>query len=199
MTIQDFKPNLLTFRQKLKLLAPDLLIVSLDFNQLRELLAAIAQTDIAELSLKSADFELMVRKGFPTAQAIDPNLVNSSTIQASGLVATSSHGVATPNVPTAGAELVTAQAAGVPPAVEQKWEEILSPMVGTFYRAPGPDEAPYVDVGDRVSTGQVVCIIEAMKLMNEIEADVSGQVVEILVKNGEPVEYKQPLMRIKPS
>ncbi|MGB7442950.1 MAG: acetyl-CoA carboxylase biotin carboxyl carrier protein [Coleofasciculaceae cyanobacterium] len=173
--------------------------MSLDFNQLRELLAAIAQTDIAELSLKSADFELMVRKGFPTTQAVDPNLVSGSTIQASGLLATPPSGVPTPNVPTPGTDLATAQAAAVPQVADQKWEEIPSPMVGTFYRSPGPDEAPYVNVGDRVNTGQVVCIIEAMKLMNEIEADVSGQVVEILVKNGEPVEYKQPLMRIKPS
>jgi acetyl-CoA carboxylase biotin carboxyl carrier protein len=71
-------------------------------------------------------------------------------------------------------------------------------MVGTFYRAPGPDEPPFVEVGDRIRTGQSVCIIEAMKLMNEIEAEVSGQVMEILVKNGEPVEYGQPLMRVNP-
>lgn len=71
-------------------------------------------------------------------------------------------------------------------------------MVGTFYRAPGPGESPFVEVGDRVKRGQTVCIIEAMKLMNEIEAEVSGQVVEILLQNSEPVEYGQPLMRIKP-
>jgi acetyl-CoA carboxylase biotin carboxyl carrier protein len=71
-------------------------------------------------------------------------------------------------------------------------------MVGTFYRAPAPGESPFVAVGDRVKSGQSVCIIEAMKLMNEIEAEVSGQVMEILVQNGEPVEYGQPLMRINP-
>jgi acetyl-CoA carboxylase biotin carboxyl carrier protein len=71
-------------------------------------------------------------------------------------------------------------------------------MVGTFYRAPGPDEAAFVEVGDRIRTGQTVCIIEAMKLMNEIEAEVSGQVMEILVANGDPIEYGQPLMRINP-
>jgi acetyl-CoA carboxylase biotin carboxyl carrier protein len=71
-------------------------------------------------------------------------------------------------------------------------------MVGTFYRSPGPDDAPFVEVGDRIRTGQTVCIIEAMKLMNEIEAEVSGQVMEILVMNGDPVEYGQPLMRINP-
>lgn len=72
-------------------------------------------------------------------------------------------------------------------------------MVGTFYRAPAPDEPAFVDIGDTVRKGQVVCIIEAMKLMNEIEAEVNGQVVEILVENGEPIEYGQPLLRILPT
>ncbi|MCA1991654.1 MAG: acetyl-CoA carboxylase biotin carboxyl carrier protein, partial [Coleofasciculus sp. S288] len=84
------------------------------------------------------------------------------------------------------------------PTVDSRWEEIKSPMVGTFYRSPSPDDAAYVEMGDRIRRGQTVCIIEAMKLMNEIEAEVSGQVMEILVKNGEPVEYGQPLMRINP-
>jgi acetyl-CoA carboxylase biotin carboxyl carrier protein len=69
-------------------------------------------------------------------------------------------------------------------------------MVGTFYRSPAPDEPPFVDVGDRIRKGQTVCIIEAMKLMNELEAEVSGEIVEILVQNGEPVEYGQLLMRV---
>lgn len=72
-------------------------------------------------------------------------------------------------------------------------------MVGTFYRAPAPDEAPFVEVGDRVRNGQTVCIIEAMKLMNELEAEVSGEIIEILVSNGEPIEYGQVLMRVNPS
>ncbi len=75
---------------------------------------------------------------------------------------------------------------------------IKAPLVGTFYRAPAPDAPPYVEVGDRVKKGQVLCIIEAMKIMNEIESDVDGTVVEILVKNEEPVEYGQELFLIKP-
>jgi acetyl-CoA carboxylase biotin carboxyl carrier protein len=71
-------------------------------------------------------------------------------------------------------------------------------MVGTFYRSPAPSEPPFAEIGDRIRSGQTVCIIEAMKLMNEIEAEVSGQIVEILVQNAEPVEYGQPLMRINP-
>lgn len=78
-----------------------------------------------------------------------------------------------------------------------KTKEIKSPIVGTFYRAPGPDADPYVKIGDTVSTGTVLCIIEAMKLMNEIESDITGKIVKILVENGKPVEYNQPLMLIE--
>ena len=72
-------------------------------------------------------------------------------------------------------------------------------MVGTFYRAPAPGEAPFVEVGSKISSGQAVCILEAMKLMNELEAEISGEVVEILVENGTPVEYNQVLMLVRPS
>jgi acetyl-CoA carboxylase biotin carboxyl carrier protein len=94
----------------------------------------------------------------------------------------------------------TAQSATValPPNSDRRYLEILSPMVGTFYRSPAPDELPFVEPGDRIRSGQTVCIIEAMKLMNEIEAEVSGEIIEILVQNGEPVEYNQPLMRVTP-
>lgn len=71
-------------------------------------------------------------------------------------------------------------------------------MVGTFYRAPAPEEPPFVNVGDRIQVGQTVCILEAMKLMNELESEVTGEVVEILVQNGEPVEFNQPLFRLRP-
>ena len=84
------------------------------------------------------------------------------------------------------------------PAVDPSLVEITSPMVGTFYRSPAPDESAFVEVGDRIQTGQTVCIIEAMKLMNELEAEVTGEIVAILVENAEPIEFGQPLMRVKP-
>ncbi|NJM45299.1 MAG: acetyl-CoA carboxylase biotin carboxyl carrier protein, partial [Alkalinema sp. RU_4_3] len=80
-----------------------------------------------------------------------------------------------------------------------KYIDVPSPIVGTFYSAPGPDESPFVEIGMKVRKGQVVCIIEAMKIMNEIEAEVSGEVIEILVQNGQPIEYGQPLMRVNPA
>jgi acetyl-CoA carboxylase biotin carboxyl carrier protein len=177
--------------------------VSLDFTQLRELLAAIAQTDIAELTLKSADFELTVRKGTRSTPTISPTQGSVGDVATSEFMAISTSPAAVPPVPTPAPEVstrdrVTAPPPTAPQTADSQWDEIKSPMVGTFYRSPAPDEAAFVEVGDRIRVGQTVCIIEAMKLMNEIEAEVSGQVIEILVKNGEPVEYGQPLMRINP-
>jgi acetyl-CoA carboxylase biotin carboxyl carrier protein len=173
--------------------------VPLDFNQLRDLLAAIAQTDITELTLKSADFELTVRKGSHTTTVTDP-ISSIGSNAAPSFVAPPADSVIMPSPPAPPPEVVVREAASTaaPSVVDPKWEEVKSPMVGTFYRSPNPDEVPFVEVGDRIRTGQTVCIIEAMKLMNEIEAEISGQVMEILVKNGEPVEYGQPLLRINP-
>ena len=172
--------------------------MSIDFNDLRELLAAIAQTDITELTLKSADFELTVRKdprgGMPV---VPPAVAGSGSTEVSAPPSLASTSM--PPSPSLEAVQRTAPptaAAGSP--IDRRLEEVKSPMVGTFYRSPSPDESPFVEVGDRIRTGQTVCIIEAMKLMNEIEAEVSGTVIEVLVQNGEPVEYGQPLMRINP-
>ena len=94
--------------------------------------------------------------------------------------------------------------AGTAPAAEgaaaaSRGVEITSPMVGSFYRAPGPDAAPFVEVGDRITKNTVVCIVEAMKVMNEIKAEVEGEILEILVQNGEPVEFGQPLFLVRPA
>ncbi len=183
-------------------LAPDL-VVTLDFTQLRELLTAIAQTDIAELTLKSADFELTVRKGIPTTTSVAPALSSPGGDATAAFVSTAIQPVVMPTAPPPPMAIATGEAPTPPPSAavpisDSKWIEVKSPMVGTFYRSPAPDEPPYVEAGDRIRIGQTICIIEAMKLMNEIEAEVSGQVMEILVQNGEPVEYDQPLMRINP-
>jgi acetyl-CoA carboxylase biotin carboxyl carrier protein len=111
---------------------------------------------------------------------------------------------ANPEAPVSGkAFQEEARSAWEPAEIETSSERdglhaVRSPLVGTFYRAPAPGEDPYVEVGDRVMSGQVLCIVEAMKLMNEIPADVSGEVVEILIKNAEGVEYDQPLFYLRP-
>jgi acetyl-CoA carboxylase biotin carboxyl carrier protein len=177
--------------------------VPLDFNEIRQLLATIAQTDIAEVTLKSDDFEITVRKaviapyqilGTGTAASVG---VNNSGLPVHMSQVLSPHpemGINRSDNTSAGTEKPQAN----PTAIDQRLVEVPSPIVGTFYRAPAPGEAPFVEVGDRVKRGQAVCIVEAMKVMNEIETEVSGQVMEILVQNGDPVEYNQPLMRINP-
>ncbi|MEL6327126.1 MAG: acetyl-CoA carboxylase biotin carboxyl carrier protein [Cyanobacteria bacterium J06626_23] len=158
--------------------------MELNFDELRQLVAALDQTDIAELTLKNSEFELTLRK---PSVAIAP-------------VPFEEPRPAMAPLPSKPAVERPAPAAEPPPIkVDSTLQEITSPMVGTFYRAPAPDEPPFVSEGDRVQSGQTVCIIEAMKLMNEIEAEISGEVVEILVDNAEPVEFGQPLMRVKPN
>ena len=160
--------------------------MSIDFNEIRQLISAIASTDITELILKHEDFELTLRKGTTliTQQTITP--IDRETV---------GEAIAIPNN---SADRKRASEPVPPPNKDKQWLEITSPMVGTFYRAPAPDEGPFVEIGDRIAPGQTVCIIEAMKLMNEIEAEISGQIVEIAVENGQPVEYGQTLMWINP-
>jgi acetyl-CoA carboxylase biotin carboxyl carrier protein len=165
--------------------------VELDFNELRELLTVLHQTDISELTLKSNDFELTIRKEMRGGDRVLATTVTSpESVSVPAIAADSSaHVAATLTMPAA-------VSPPTPPPGADRLVDIPSPMVGTFYRASGPDESPYVEVGDRIRVGQAVCIIEAMKLMNEIEAEVAGEIVEILVQNGEPVEYGQPLIRV---
>lgn len=162
--------------------------MNLSFNELRELVAALNQTDIAELKLKNSEFELTLRK--PSALRTDKVISAAPT-------------ALTPNIAPSASAPGPAEPTATPPAapasaIDPTLVAIKSPMVGTFYRSPAPDEDSFVEVGDRIQTGQTVCIIEAMKLMNELEAEVSGEVVDILVENAEPIEFGQPLMRIRP-
>lgn len=158
--------------------------MTIDLKELSELLAAIAKNNITELTLKNADFELTVSQGSTT-------IVHSSV---SAVAGTQDRLVSLPTHELQPAP-ATPQAA---PTTDKKWVEIKSPMVGTFYRSPAPDEPAFASVGDRLRVGQTVCIIEAMKLMNEIEAETAGQVMEVLVENGQPVEFGQTLMYVNP-
>ncbi len=162
--------------------------MSINFQELRELLGAIAQTDITELVLKNDDFELTVRKEKGLV-AVAPPAISPQLVEAAPSVA--------PTPPAT--QILSPPETTVTPTVDdKKWVDVTSPMVGTFYSAPAPDEDPFVAVGDRITKGDTVCIIEAMKLMNEIEGEVTGQVMEIMVQNGEPVEFGQVLMRVNP-
>ena len=157
--------------------------MQLDHQQLRELISLLGESDIQELKLEGDDFRLELRRNLPASQ---PQVVMQAP-PAIAPVAAVSPAAATPSVaPPAAA------------AVRGDLVEITAPMVATFYRSPAPGESSFVELGARISVGQTVCILEAMKLMNELEAEVSGEVVEILVENGTPVEFGQVLMRVKP-
>jgi acetyl-CoA carboxylase biotin carboxyl carrier protein len=156
-------------------------------KELRELIEFLKEQDIAEFELERGDVKVRIKRSLPPSAAPDTRFVA---------------------VPTAPVPLAT----GVPPAIappqapketaapppEEGLHIVHSPIVGTFYESPSPGSPPFVKVGDPVETGQVLCIVEAMKLMNEIESDISGELVKKLVNNGQPIEYGQDLFVIRP-
>jgi acetyl-CoA carboxylase biotin carboxyl carrier protein len=156
--------------------------MQLDHNQLRELIALLGESDIQELKLEGDDFRLELRRNLPASQ---PQVVMQAAPAAIP-------------APAAAAPAMPSAAPPAAPAVRGDLVEITAPMVATFYRAPSPGDPAFVELGARINVGQTVCILEAMKLMNELESEVSGEVVEILVENGTPVEFGQVLMRVKP-
>ena len=148
-------------------------------DYIEKLAKVLAETGLTEISLEDGEQAITLRKEVVVSSA--PQVV-AAPVQAAAPVA-----AATP--------VASAPAADVAPA--KKGTPITSPMVGTFYKAPSPDSEPFVSVGSTVSTGDVVCIVEAMKMMNEIESEVSGKVVEICVEDGQPVEFGQVLMYVE--
>ena len=162
--------------------------IQLDHEELHRLLAALADSDIQEFRLEGEDFRLEVRRNLP----ISSDLATLSPV-------TSVAETASQQVPQVKVE--TSVPSNPPPPVpgaRADLVEVTAPMVGTFYRAPAPGEPSFVEIGNRIGVGQTVCILEAMKLMNELESEVSGEVIEILVENGTPVEFGEVLMRVKP-
>jgi len=152
----------------------------MDFNLIKKYVKLFEESNISELEIEQDSARIKISKKIESST----HPVNYTT-QISAAV---------PPVAVHASKPETSQAKE---EKNSKLKEIKSPIVGTFYRAPGPDADPYVKVGDTVSSGMVLCIIEAMKLMNEIECDMNGKIVKILVENGKPVEYNQPLMLIE--
>ena len=154
-------------------------------KELKELIDFLIEKNIAEFELERGDVKVRIKRGFPASEG-------PVTVQGAA------HG--NPHPPSvAQAEAPLTSAPSRPPAAAEEGLHIVkSPIVGTFYESPSPGSPPFVKPGDAIEAGQVLCIIEAMKLMNEIEADMSGEVVKRLVNNGQPVEYGQALFSIRP-
>jgi acetyl-CoA carboxylase biotin carboxyl carrier protein len=161
----------------------------LDVDTLRRIVELLETTEVTKLSWRRGPERLLIIRGHGPAP-----IVQMSSPPTSGTLG--------PMQPVSLAPRVTAESASAPATAatsEKKGHLVTSPFVGTFYRTPAPDQPAFVDVGTLVKKGQTICIIEAMKLMNEIESDEAGRVTEILVENGQPVEFGQPLFRVEPA
>jgi acetyl-CoA carboxylase biotin carboxyl carrier protein len=165
-------------------------IVDLDF--LRGLISAVDDSGIDSLDISRGGTRIRIAKTPPPAP-----VAAAAATQAPAPVATVTHESAAAAPSPAPAAPPAAPAAAPAPA-KNNWVEVKSPMVGTYYRSPAPEAPPYVEVGTHVIRGQTLCILEAMKLMNEMESEVAGTVREVCVENSEPVEYGQVLFRIEP-
>ena len=166
--------------------------MKLDHEDLNRLIEKISSSDIQEFSLEGEDFKLEIKRNLFEQNQVPNNLVSNTSFDRQTIASQKSTNenvsiVKEPEKPQ------------VAPPGRTDLTEITSPMVGTFYRAAAPGEEPFVEVGSNINVGQTICILEAMKLMNEIESEFNAEIVEILVENGTPVEFGQVLMRVKQS
>ncbi|MDE1172041.1 MAG: acetyl-CoA carboxylase biotin carboxyl carrier protein [Verrucomicrobium sp.] len=156
----------------------------MDLKEIKGVIDLMTKNGISEFELEQNDFKIRLKKGQnPEISAVSPH--------SAPVFAHAPHPASAPAPAPA--------AAPVPAAPAENVKPIVSPMVGTFYSAPSPDSAPYVKVGQEVNEDTVVCIIEAMKVMNEIKAEVKGVVTEIIAENGKPVDFNKPLFNVKVS
>jgi len=157
----------------------------MDIKQVQELIRFVSKSGVNEVSIEEKDFKITIKTNQPPTFASAPVTVVAPAQAAAVPAAAPVAPVVTP--PAAAAEDTS------------KYITVKSPMIGTFYRSASPDKPFFANVGDEIKVGQVICIIEAMKLFNEIESEVSGRIVKILAENSSPVEYDQPLFLVEPA
>lgn len=163
----------------------------MDFKQIQELIKMINKSNIGEVSIEEKGFKLTIKqKEEPVQQVIAAPMQTHSVATLAAPAAT-----VAAQAPVVSTAEKPAKAAETPAG---NFVTIKSPMIGTFYRSASPDKPPFASVGDEVTPGKVVCIIEAMKLFNEIESEVSGKIIKVLVEDASPVEYDQPLFLVEP-
>lgn len=159
-------------------------------KEIKDLLKLVSELDLKEVRIKNKEFELKIR----TDKDQPIQMVTNAPMQSAPM------NIAAPAIPPSSAATpTTAPDASEEDSTQNNYIEIKSPMVGTFYRSAAPEKPAYVQVGDTISSGNVVCIIEAMKLFNEIESEVTGKIVKVLVDDSTPVEYDQVLFLVDPS
>ena len=163
----------------------------MDFKQIQELIKMISKSNIGELTVEQKDFRITIKQKEEQITHVVSAPVQAMPVQTQSIPPISS----SQQQPAPSAEKPKTQ----PESSAESYITIKSPMIGTFYRRSGPDKAAFVEVGDEVTPGKVVCIIEAMKLFNEIESEVNGKIVKVLVEDASPVEYDQPLFLVEPA
>ena len=166
--------------------------MKLDHDDLDRLIEKISKSDIQEFSLEGEDFKLEIKRNLFDDNHSTTNAITNNSLEKQ---------ITASQAPPSEKIILTnnAEASQVAPPGRSDLIDITSPMVGTFYRAAAPGEDPFVEVGSKINIGQTICILEAMKLMNEIESEFNAEIVEILIENGTPVEFGQVLMRVKQS
>ncbi len=160
----------------------------MDIKDIQNLIKFVSKAEVSEVKYKTKDFEITIKTplgGSETNFMPSPAVYHTAPAPAAAPAQPAAPAAATP--------------AAEPASDDSKFVTIKSPMIGTFYRKPSPDKDVFVNVGDEVSVGKVVCVIEAMKLFNQIESEVSGKIVKVLVDDATPVEYDQPLFLVDPS
>ncbi len=173
----------------------------MNLNEIKELIDKISETEIGELKLEQADFKLSIRsKTF--VEATQKGKVQVSQMMPVGSSANPVMPMLTPQAPVVSnvpANNVASPSSADETTANDNLITIKAPMIGTFYRSSAPDKPPFIKVGDSIATGDTICIIEAMKLFNEIESEVNGKIIKILADDASPVEYDQPIMIIEPA
>ena len=166
--------------------------MKLDHDDLDRLIDKISTSDIQEFSLDGEDFKLEIKRNLFDQNHLINNSTKNNSLEKQIIT---SQSTSTDNITLTS----NTEPSQVAPPGRSDLTDITSPMVGPFYRAAAPGEDPFVDLGSKINIGQTICILEAMKLMNEIESEFNAEIVEILVENGTPVEFGQVLMRVKQS
>ena len=161
-------------------------------TEIQDLIKFVSKSGVNEVELETKEIKIVIKTGKQTTSA--PVMYQAAPAQ---ITTAPAQVMAAPVAPAT--ETAAPVATNTTSAAEAKYVTIKSPMIGTFYRSAGPDKAPFVNVGDDIDTGKPVCIIEAMKLFNEIESEVKGKIVKVLVNDATPVEYDQPLFLVDPS
>lgn len=168
----------------------------MDFKQIQELIKMVNKSNIGELTVELKDFRVTIKQKEDKVQQVISTPMHTSPVMPQV------HHHVPPHISTASAttpSVTTEASKETTPAANSNTITIKSPMIGTFYRKASPDKPNFAEVGDEISPGKVICIIEAMKLFNEIESEVKGKIVKILVEDASPVEYDQPLFLVEPA